>query len=194
MKTKRPLIIFATLLLAAPPVWANKGLETIQSKLERRYEDLSHIDGEALAGRQSDNLVLFDVRRKEEFAVSHLKGAVQIDPNMDAATFLENYGEMLEGKTAVFYCSVGRRSSAFLNKVRDGLAEEGVEDAHNLEGGIFRWRNEDRTLWRDGASTRAVHPYNRYWGRLIEDKSAIRYTGEEGSDKKDEPVKGALSK
>ena len=39
----------------------------------------------------------------------------------------------------------------------------------NLEGSIFRWSGEGRPLVDPkGKSTRLVHPYNPYWGRLLD--------------------------
>jgi hypothetical protein len=39
----------------------------------------------------------------------------------------------------------------------------------NLEGSIFQWANEHRPLVHKTASVTRVHPYNAFWGRLLDE-------------------------
>ena len=73
----------------------------------------------------------------------------------------------LKGKTVVFYCSVGVRSSALAESVKADLLAAGTKEVVNLEGGIFGWHNQSRPLVDKSGPTTFVHPYNAYWGRLL---------------------------
>ena len=88
-------------------------LQTIQQDIEADYTTIRHIgsaDLEDLQGKP-DGPVLFDVRETEEFAVSRLADAKQVDPDIANAAFMQRHGASLRGKTVIFYCSVGVRSS-----------------------------------------------------------------------------------
>jgi hypothetical protein len=39
----------------------------------------------------------------------------------------------------------------------------------NLEGSIFQWANDHRPLVHEAASVTRVHPYNAFWGRLLDE-------------------------
>ena len=43
-----------------------------------------------------------------------------------------------------------------------------IDVRSNLKGSIFKWANEGRPLVQDGKPTHQVHPYNKYWGRLLD--------------------------
>jgi rhodanese-related sulfurtransferase len=105
------------------------------------------------------SLVVLDVRTPEEFAVSHLPGAVRVDPDRADLGSLA----VAEESTVVVYCSVGYRSAA----IAEALEAAGVERVYNLRGGIFAWANEGRPMIRDGAPVHRVHPYDPIWGRLL---------------------------
>jgi rhodanese-related sulfurtransferase len=63
--------------------------------------------------------VLFDVRHEGECAVSHLPGAVRVDPDISAETFIEKHGALLRGSQAILYCSTGRRSSELIARLNE---------------------------------------------------------------------------
>ena len=122
-------------------------------------------------------VVLFDVRDPEEFAVSHLPGAIRIDPNLAPAAFIQAYGHVFGQQPVVFYCSVGRRSTALAERVNALSATQApsTTPVANLRGGIFRWANEARPLQNARGETKLVHPYSFYWARLLTDKKQISY-------------------
>ncbi len=103
---------------------------------------------------------LLDVREPEEFAVSHLHGALRVSPDAPAAEVLARIDP---ARPVVVYCSVGYRSSALAQR----LIAAGGKDVRNLEGSIFAWANEGRPLEKDGRPAKAVHPYNSVFGRLL---------------------------
>ncbi len=81
---------------------------------------IEHIDIPSVVENMSqpgNTQILFDVRTKEEFAVSHLPNAIRLDPDMDPRTFLDEYGDLLEQNQVLFYCSVGRRSTQLAERV-----------------------------------------------------------------------------
>jgi 3-mercaptopyruvate sulfurtransferase SseA len=65
----------------------------------------------------------------------------------------------------VTYCAVGYRSG----ETADRLRAAGFTNVHNLEGSIFQWANEHRPLVREQEHVSQVHPYNVFWGRLLND-------------------------
>lgn len=45
----------------------------------------------------------------------------------------------------------------------------GERPIYNLEGSIFKWVNENRPIIdSDGAPTQFVHPYNAFFGKLLD--------------------------
>ncbi len=109
--------------------------------------------------------VLLDVREADEFAVSHLPGAVRISPDAAAS---EIPAELLGGRPIVAYCSVGYRSSRLLGRLRAGDHGLGEVEVYNLEGSIFRWANEGRPVVRAGEEVQEVHPFDARWGELLD--------------------------
>jgi rhodanese-related sulfurtransferase len=113
-----------------------------------------------LADKKKAAPQLLDVREPEEFAVSHLPGAINIRPDASGA---EALAKIDPAKPMVLYCSVGYRSS----QLAERLMKAGAKNVSNLEGSIFAWANEGRPLEKDGQPAKVVHPYNRVFGRLL---------------------------
>jgi len=174
--SSRFLAAFFLVAIVPTIALAQQSLERIHAGIVDEYNNIEHVGaGELLAMSPSD-VLLFDVREQDEFTVSHIQGSIQVDPDIDEDAFAERYGSNLEGKTAIFYCSVGRRSSQLASKLDEFIQEKNGVGAANLIGGVFQWRNESRPLVSiNRVPTNQVHPYNWYWGRLIEDKGAISY-------------------
>ena len=105
-------------------------------------------------------VLLLDVRAPDEFAISHLQGAQRADTVETAVAILATADP---DALVVAYCSVGYRSAALVQELRD----RGI-DAANLEGSIFRWANENRPVYRGANPVREVHPFDDSWGTLLE--------------------------
>ena len=153
-------------------------LERIHQKIERKFPTLDHIDaGEyrEIVADGREEIVVFDVREQDEYEISHLDGAIRVDPDISRQKFDERFGQTISGKTVVFYCSVGRRSSALADRVAEGLFARGSVDVYNLQHGIFGWHNNHGNLVDGRSTTEFVHPYNWRWGRLLERREMIRY-------------------
>lgn len=112
-----------------------------------------------LDGAEERKILLLDVRTEEEFEVSHLESALRVEPGTTDFTYLALSPDAL----VVAYCSVGYRSAAVVDAVR----QAGFEEVFNLEGGLFQWANEGRRLSRHGERVTEVHPYDEAWGRLL---------------------------
>ena len=124
-------------------------------------EELAEGLGPSGTGADGPAPLLLDARTPKEYAVSHLPGAVST-PDVESA--LEAIGEADEDRPVVVYCSVGWRSSALVERLRD----RGLAEVRNLEGSIFQWANEGRPVVRDGRPVRQVHPYDESWGRFLD--------------------------
>lgn len=103
--------------------------------------------------------LILDARSQDEFAVSHLEGALRVDP---ARPELESL-RVPEDTRVVVYCSVGYRSAAIVEM----LSAAGVDEVYNLTGGIFAWANEGRPIVKNGEPATSVHPYNGVWGLFL---------------------------
>lgn len=158
----------------------NAALNAKHQKIIKDFPAVQHISNETLRNLSKDELILFDIREADEFEVSHMEGAVLVPPSSHLDTFLTKYSERVKGKTVVFYCSVGQRSSIIAEKVQDELINMGAGSVYNLEGGLFKWHNDGLPLMTPRHEiTEYIHPYNYFWGRMVNDKRAKRYKSED---------------
>jgi rhodanese-related sulfurtransferase len=111
--------------------------------------------------------VVLDARTEVEYAVSHLDGAVRIDPYRPSLRPLRGFSK---DTAIVLYSSVGYRGA----RVADFLARQGYTQVYNLEGGQFRWANEGHPVFRQDRPIAEVHPYNPTWGLLLESRYRIK--------------------
>ena len=114
-----------------------------------------------LADKSRAQPVLLDVRTPAEWKVSHLPHARQVDPAAPAEIAA---GAEPKEAPIVTYCSVGYRSGEMARRLRAA----GFTHVQNLEGSIFEWANEHRSLVHDGKPATRVHPYDTIWGRLLQ--------------------------
>ena len=108
--------------------------------------------------------LLIDVREPEEYAVSHLPGAV----NAQGPELERLVRETGAKRPIVLYCSVGYRSS----RATEALRREGFANVTNLEGSIFEWADTGHPLVQGGPDsqtpTEVVHPFDEEWGTLLD--------------------------
>ena len=102
---------------------------------------------------------LIDVRKREEYEVSHLPDALHL-PTVEAI----QRAAIPANATLVLYCSVGYRSA----RVAQQLQETGYKNVMNLEGSMFEWYNRGHPVVVDSQPVEQVHPYSRIWGLLLE--------------------------
>jgi rhodanese-related sulfurtransferase len=104
--------------------------------------------------------LLIDARSEAEYRISHIEGAVRIDP---VQPDLEPVAAVGHRTPVVVYCATGIRASA----LAEALRQERFDEVANLEGGIFEWANEGRPLVDERGPVSYVHPYDDWWGRLL---------------------------
>ena len=117
---------------------APQSLLVVEADVAKQFADVEHLltDGMAAMLNRPD-VVIFDVREPGEHAVSRIPGAVHVDPGIWSRDFLKQHAAALKGKTVVFYCSVGVRSSKLAGRVQSELRRTGASKVYNLQGGNF---------------------------------------------------------
>ena len=187
-KRRLILFIFALLIASYRPAFSELfTLDSIMEEVRRDFPTVGQLASQELISAKGTNskivdeglpdhkIVLFDVRENSEFAVSHIKGAIRVDPGIWTYDFIERYGQNVDGKTVIFYCSVGVRSSKLARASQRQLVKLGAINVYNLEGGIFNWHNLDMPLVNHNGPTRYVHPYNSKWGKLLNRHKYVSY-------------------
>lgn len=139
-------------------------MASVKAWVRSQFPDVEQVSTDALeqeleSDREKGPLLL-DVRGEDEYRVSHLHGAIRVEPGGELPASLRS---IPRDAPIVAYCSVGYRSSQLVER----LEKEGFTHAKNLEGSIFEWANKGYPLERDGKPVREVHPYDETWGRLL---------------------------
>lgn len=152
-------VLFPLSLRSAQP----RDFEQIKELIAVKFSSIPHIKTHELAERMDnlnrDSPMIFDVRSEEEYAVSHLHGAVRVD-SKDILSFVGTE----KNRPMVFYCAVGYRSSAVVLR----LKKLGFTRVFNLEGSIFQWGKEQRKLFRGDQQVQEIHPYGKKWEKLMQ--------------------------
>tara|TARA_R110002020_G_scaffold31814_5_gene98684 strand:+ start:78 stop:587 length:510 start_codon:yes stop_codon:yes gene_type:complete len=100
---------------------------------------------------------VLDTREKEEFEVSHLKGANWVGYD----TFsIKNVAGLDKNKPVLVYCTVGARSQ----EIGEKLKNAGFKEVYNLYGGLIEWANEEKPIYHGDSLTNKVHTYSPSWG------------------------------
>ena len=146
-------------------------LALVHADIVKRFPNVKHLTTKQLTALSQQNILLVDVRKAKEYRVSHLANSIRVSPRMSADKFIVAHQKASSGKVILFYCSVGVRSSKLAKAVQERLPEAEI---YNLEGGIFKWHNESRPLVNSAGPTDFIHPYNKYWGRLLTRQDQIR--------------------
>ena len=116
------------------------------------FPDVPEVTVEEAIERQASGKVVFvDVREPEEYAVSHIPGA------MTTAEFERN-ADAYRDATVIAYCTIGYRSGEYAAKLR----ERGM-DARNLKGSILSWAHAGERLVNEKGETKRLHVYGKRW-------------------------------
>jgi rhodanese-related sulfurtransferase len=167
------LLVVPLLLGAGVAFFAGRAIafDAIRRITDHKFPGGRWVEGTELVRWRSDSgrvqPVVLDARTVDEYAVSHLEGAVRIDPYKPSLRALRGFPK---DTAIVLYSSVGYRGA----RVADFLARQGYTQVHNLEGGEFRWANEGHPVFRQDRPTADVHPYNPTWGLLLESQHRIK--------------------
>ncbi|MEP1125360.1 MAG: rhodanese-like domain-containing protein [Ilumatobacter sp.] len=81
-----------------------------------------------------EDLVILDVRTKEEFDEGHIEGAVLLDFSRD--DFAEELAKFDPDVPYVLYCRSGNRSSG----TREIMVDLGFRSVEDVDGGIVGWQ------------------------------------------------------
>ena len=160
LSSSRIIILIISLLLSGfsffTPTW-----ERIERQIHKEFPQVKHIGVEELSRiMDGETLLLIDVRDAEEFAVSQIKGAKNIQSPAQVDTDKQT--------RIIVYCSVGYRSANFAQD----LQEMGFRNVYNLRGSIFAWANHGYPLYQNDQRTFHVHPFNEKWV-LAEPRQAV---------------------
>ena len=161
-------------LLSLAGLWAApmraETFESLKQAVRKKFPTVRQISTAELAAWLADTNrpapLLVDAREKEEFAVSHLRDARNLQSVADVKKVLPAHAPPV-----VVYCSVGYRSSALAEK----LQRAGVTNVANLEGSLFEWANESRPLQRGTNAVREVHGYSRKWSGLLHADVPVKF-------------------
>lgn len=80
--------------------------------------------------QSTPNAVLVDVRRPDEFGISHIAGAIDID--FENSNFVSEVQRLDTSKTYFIYCRSGNRSGQASVIMR----QNGIKNLYELQGGI----------------------------------------------------------
>lgn len=140
-------------------------LRVLKSLISRKFPDVRWISSQQLSqwidDASEEYPLVFDSRSEAEYSVSHLKSAKHINPKEPD---INQFRGLSPNTPIVVYCSIGYRSARIAHK----LQQMGLTQVFNLEGGVFQWANEGRSLVNQGGATSQVHPYNARWGQLLD--------------------------
>ncbi|MBL69818.1 MAG: hypothetical protein CMO74_15475 [Verrucomicrobiales bacterium] len=157
------LITGGVALLIAIVFWlwlpAN-GLRAAGKFLRWKFDDIQHRTPTQIAKWPDNNsTVYWDIRRADEFAVSHLPHARHLSPETSDTELRQLLPDA--NQTIIVYCSVGYRSAQMARR----LQAIGHTNVINLEGAIFAWAEAGLSL--EGG--KKVHPYNAMGRRMLRD-------------------------
>ncbi|MFL6519052.1 MAG: rhodanese-like domain-containing protein [Chthoniobacterales bacterium] len=164
---RRVLVVVGLLVVVAAPLGFRRvDWFLLKTSLRHKFARVEWVStselADWLADRKRPAPVLLDVRTADEWNVSHLPGARHVEPNAS----VENATAGVAKETPIVtYCAVGYRSGEMAQRLRAA----GFTNVRNLEGSIFQWANEHRPLLRGDQAVMQVHPYSKFWGRLLND-------------------------
>lgn len=137
--------------------------ESVEYTIATEFPDIRQMTTDDLANILDDKqteVMLLDIRERDEIAVSHLLGAVRVASVQEAAALIQSAPQHT---IIVAYCSVGYRSAELVSE----LQQFSTRTVYNLNGSLFRWANENRAVYRGTERVTTVHPFNEQWGTLL---------------------------
>ncbi|MEX2578511.1 MAG: rhodanese-like domain-containing protein [Verrucomicrobiales bacterium] len=164
------LFLLAVVLLSLGPagyekVGSMQSLPARTAAIRKAHPGVEHLAPDTLEWimRSEARLLLVDARPPDEYEVSRIDGAL----NLESVSAVENHLAEVEDppEVIVVYGSVGKRSA----KLAERLQSVGHAEARNLAGSIFQWANEGRGLVDSaGEPVDVVHPGGRFQSHLLE--------------------------
>jgi rhodanese-related sulfurtransferase len=150
--------------LVIPADEAPLDLASKAAEIRAQFPEITHIGTDAVVrrveGAGHTEIQLVDVREADEFAVSHIPGAVNLPSSSKQEVLLSAIRRDIP---VVVYCSVGYRSARIVQR----LQRAGRQNVVNYAGSLFDWANKGHPMQSAAGSTSSVHPYDAYWGRFL---------------------------
>ena len=139
----------------------NSALAAVRAAVDLRYNAVHWVSASELSRwlAAPNPPQLIDSRARAEYDVSHLRGALWIDPDAPDWSAIDAD----RARRVVVYCSVGWRSGAIAQQ----LGERGRPQVFNLEQGLFGWANAGRPMVHGSQPATRVHPYDAIWGQML---------------------------
>ncbi len=139
-------------------------VQGMYSSYKKDFPDVSDISAADARMLSAKGEILFiDVRLPEEQAVSMIPNAIT------EKTFL-NDPSIIDGKTAVAYCTIGYRSGVLSKK----MALKGIPIL-NLAGGILAWALDGGPLVDTNGDTKRLHVYGKKWNYAPNGYEAVTF-------------------
>lgn len=138
-------------------------IDSMYDEYRADFPDAPEIDVEELLTlRETQDVLIVDVRDPQERAVSIIPGAISRES-------FESMKESLKKGPIVVHCTIGYRSGKYVEK----LKAEGIE-AHNLKGSILSWVHAGQPVVDpEGNQTKRVHVYGERWNLLPKGYEAV---------------------
>ncbi len=130
MKTRFKVFLLFSLLLYFVSCTAR-----VSQNQTSTYIDITPIEARDKIGK-AKNVLLLDVRTKEEFSEEHIKNALNIpvqelEKRLDELKKYKNF-------EIIVYCRSGARS----RRASEILVKNGFKFVYNLSGGIIEWKKQ----------------------------------------------------
>lgn len=154
----RLLLLFCFFILSIN-VFAQKSIDVLLSHYNTR--SVPYISVQELR-MQPDKYLILDTRKREEFDVSHIPGAIWVGEK----THENQLKSLISNKNQpiIVYCTVGIRSEDFGKK----MEKMNFAPINNLYGGIFAWKDAGfPVIDSTGNKTERVHIFARHWGKYL---------------------------
>ncbi|HEU5154580.1 MAG TPA: rhodanese-like domain-containing protein [Gemmatimonadales bacterium] len=162
------VLVFAALVLIGL-IWDGSPLGSLvlREAVKAKFSTVRSVTpAELVAWRGDPNrppALLVDARPEAEFTMSHIDGAVWIDP---AAPDLSVIANVPKSTPVVVYDAAGTTAAAMAVALRGA----GYNRVSYLEGGLFAWANGGQILVDAGGPAETVYPINWKWGRLLKSR------------------------
>lgn len=135
--------------------WKQERIDHLYTQYARKFPDVKDISAEELQKLiEQEQVILVDVRTKEEMKVSMIIGGIS------RAEF-EREPEKYRNYTVVPYCTIGNRSLPYARE----LQERGFK-VFNFEGSLLSWTHVGGKLVNRTGITNRIHTLGRKWELL----------------------------
>ena len=139
--------------------------EEYKNMLGKYYNDFPTISiSNAQSHLKKNDALFIDVRKKDEYMVSHIETSKRMDPDGSTIDQLKNVDK---DQLIIVYCSIGARSQTF----GEALEKNGFTNVKNMYGGLFHWANQNYPMvdLKENKTAR-IHGYNSEWSKWVNGK------------------------